>query len=61
MCIMAYLYDMRNIVLGLFAGDDNVVFGVRRFRDQSQKCAATFNLESKFLNKYYYSYFCSPS
>lgn len=59
MSVMAYLYDMRHLVLGMFAGNDNLCFGIMPYKDKSELCAKAFNLESKFLNNYRYSYFCS--
>nr|QNM37806.1 RNA-dependent RNA polymerase [Frankliniella occidentalis associated virga-like virus 2] len=59
MAVMAHLYDLRFIIAGFFAGDDNLVFGKVKFKDKSAECALKFNLEAKFLYHYSYPYFCS--
>nr|QVG74697.1 hypothetical protein 1 [ssRNA positive-strand virus sp.] len=58
MVIIACLFNMDDIVLGLFSGDDSLLLSKRSFYDRNRECASLFNLESKFF-KYKYSYFCS--
>lgn len=62
MAVVLTTYDADDIVLGLFAGDDSLLYLRSRFSasvDNSGKLAALFNLESKLLTGYTHAYFCS--
>lgn len=62
MAVVLATYDADDIVLGLFAGDDSLLYMRSRFSasvDNSGKLAALFNLESKLLTGYTHAYFCS--
>jgi len=58
MAIMAVLYDMKDCALGLFAGDDSLLFFNTPVVDKSHICSTLFNIESKLLS-YHSTYFCS--
>lgn len=58
MIVLACLFDMKDMELGLFSGDDSLLLSKKPFPDRNFECANLFNLESKFF-KYKYSYFCS--
>ncbi|CAF4946370.1 unnamed protein product [Pieris macdunnoughi] len=62
MAVVLATYDVDDIVLGLFAGDDSLLYMQSRFAasvDNSGKLAALFNLESKLLTGFKHAYFCS--
>lgn len=61
LAVTAACYDFRNIRLGLFAGDDSLLFAEKYYctRDATSALADWFSLESKLLDSYKYSYFCS--
>jgi hypothetical protein len=58
MGVIAVLFDLKKIDLGMFAGDDSLLFGTGFDEDKNFFCANLFNLESKFFF-YNKSYFCS--
>ena len=58
MMVIASLFDMKDVTMGLFYGDDSLLVSTKEFCDRNYECANLFNLESKFF-KYKHSYFCS--
>ncbi|APG77682.1 hypothetical protein [Hubei virga-like virus 12] len=58
MVVIASLFNMDDVELGLFSGDDSLLLSKTKIADRNHECANLFNLESKFFN-YKYSYFCS--
>lgn len=61
LAVTAACYDLNNVRLGLFAGDDSLLF-VEKYGDNYDATAALadwFNLESKLLDSYHFPYFCS--
>jgi len=59
MSVVAALFDMDDVVMGCFAGDDSLLVGCGLQHDRSDLCARVFNLESKFFNYSDSLYFCS--
>ncbi|XP_063232201.1 uncharacterized protein LOC134536419 [Bacillus rossius redtenbacheri] len=62
MSVLAACYDFSDVMFGIFAGDDSVLYfrpGVFVEYDPSQRMADLFNLEAKLLKKYHFPYFCS--
>lgn len=59
MSVLCYVYDMKSVRLGMFAGDDSLFLTEEsNLEDRSQELATNFNLEAKLL-KYDNHYFCS--
>lgn len=58
MIVMAMVYDMHEVIIAFFAGDDSLLYSVSDFQDRTVYMAQMFNLEAKVL-RYKYSYFCS--
>lgn len=58
MGVIATLFDLQDVPLRLFAGDDSLLIGNGLSVDRNRLCAEMFNLESKFFH-YAHSMFCS--
>lgn len=59
MAVIACLFDLSRVAMGLFSGDDSLIVGEGIDIDRNKECALLFNLESKFFRNYNYMYFCS--
>lgn len=57
-CAAVAIYDDADIDVGVFAGDDAVMFGRGISYDSSGAYADAFNFESKTFTKFVYPYFC---
>lgn len=58
MIVLAMVYNMSEVVHGLIAGDDSLLYSHADFADRTLFMAQMYNLEAKVL-RYEFSYFCS--
>lgn len=58
MIVLAMIYNMSEVVLGFFAGDDSLLYSLADFADRTLFMAQMYNLEAKVLG-YELGYFWS--
>lgn len=59
MAVLSLLVNFAYVVIAAFSGDDSFIMGRNLKYDYNRLCALLFNLASKFITCYKYTYFCS--